>query len=566
LGFGGHIGFVPTGTNLCVPQKTSMSPGQYYWGTRSLIPFGIRAACPLITERRPWVMRVSPSFGKHLPWLLFLLTAGLATRVPHALVAGSYDNRVTYFPTIASTRFVECAREMTRGGVSSDAFSFASPLYIPFLAAFYSLSLGNGAVFLVQGATGVFSGFLVYVVAFRAGASRLFACLGALCFYFYAPAAFFELTLLPAGILAFLIGLWALLEQGAGGRWHSLFKGFLVGVIAGLRPPFILIGFVSLFRGVRKGGTVPFLAGLAVPLLFLSFWHSGQGGGFSPFASATGLNLVLGHADGATGYGPPIVEHGLVETPGEDIHQAAARVAAVHGYDDPVAADRFWLKTAVSWMLANPGRELELLLVKLGGAFGHVPFDVYFDLQRDVASDPSLGHLFVPRFLLVAFLALGAGSLLFHRGACRFLLAPVAVSLLSSVVFVHSERFWIPALPAALAVSAAGLTLFLRGFRHRWKTAVSVTILVLLLLPGILRPTPETPLGLYLYNRAVKVFHMGNMPLSLLLFEEAAEVSPRGTHTSVYARIMAVQIARSLSMEDRADAHALILRQETAPR
>jgi hypothetical protein len=133
-------------------------------------------------------------------------------------------------------------------------------------------------------------------------------------------------------------------------------------------------------------------------------------------------------------------------------------------------------------------------------------------------------------------------------------------------VFVHSERFWIPALPAALAVSAAGLTLFLRGFRHRWKTAVSVTILVLLLLPGILRPTPETPLGLYLYNRAVKVFHMGNMPLSLLLFEEAAEVSPRGTHTSVYARIMAVQIARSLSMEDRADAHALILRQETAPR
>jgi len=64
----------------------------------------------------------------------------------------------------------------------------------------------------------------------------------------------------------------------------------------------------------------------------------------------------------------------------------------------------------------------------------------------------------------------------------------------------------------------------------------------------------------------VKVFHMGNMPLSLLLFEEAAEVSPGGTLTSVYARVMAVQIARSLSMDERADAHALILRQETAPR
>lgn len=512
-------------------------------------------------------MIASPSLRLHLPWLLFLLAAGLATRVPHALASGSHENQVTYFPTIASTRFVQCAEEMTRGGVSSDAFSFASPLYIPFLAAFYALSLGNGAVFLLQGIVGVLSGLFVYAVAIRAGASRLFACFGALCFYFYAPAAFFELTLLPAGILAFLIGLWALLEQRTGGRWwHSLLKGLLVGVVAGLRPPFILIGLVSLFRGVRKGRTVPFLAGLLIPLLCLSFWHLKQGGGFSPFASATGLNLVLGHADGATGYGPPIVEHGLVESPGEDIHQAAARVAAERGYDSPGAADRFWLKTAFGWMLANPDRELELLGIKLGGAFGYVPFDVYFDLQRDVASDPSLGHLFVPRFFVVAFLALGAGSLLVHRGACRFLLAPVAVSLLSSVVFVHSERFWIPALPAALAVSAAGLTLFFRGFRHRWKTTASVFILVVLMIPGILRPTPETPLGLYLYNRAVKVFHMGNQPLSLLLFEQAAEVSPYGSHTSVYARLMAVQIARALSMDERADAHALILRQETAPR
>lgn len=511
-------------------------------------------------------MRVSLNPGKHLPWLLLLLAAGLATRIPHALASGSYENRVTYYPTIASTRFAECAREMTRGGVESDAFSFASPLYIPFLAAFYALSLGNGAVFLVQGAAGVLSGFLVYFVAFRAGASRLLSSLGALLYYFYAPAAFFELTLLPAGILAFLICVWAFLEQGTGGRWQSVVKGFLVGIIAGLRPPFLLIGLVSLFRGARKGGPLPFLAGLAVPLLFLSFWHLGQGGGFSPFASATGLNLVLGHSDGASGYGPPIVEHGLVESPGEDIHQAAARIAAGHGYDTPAAADRFWLRTAVRWMLANPGRELELLLVKLGGAFGHAPFDVYFDLRRDVASDTSLRHLVVPRLLIVAFLGLGTGALLFHRGACRFLLAPVVLSLLSSVVFVHSERFWIPAFPAALAVSAAGLTMFFRGLRQGWKTAASLLVLVLALLPGVLRPTPETPAGLYLYNRAVKAFQLGNLPHSLVLFEEAAEVSPAGSHTSVYARLMAVQICRSLSMDERADAHALILREETAPR
>jgi hypothetical protein len=53
---------------------------------------------------------------------------------------------------------------------------------------------------------------------------------------------------------------------------------------------------------------------------------------------------MLGHADGATGYGPPIPEQGLVESPGEDIHQAAARVAASRGYATPSAADGYWLR------------------------------------------------------------------------------------------------------------------------------------------------------------------------------------------------------------------------------
>ncbi len=65
----------------------------------------------------------------NLPWLLAVIAAGAATRVPHlaALASPSHDLAVTYQPTLASTRFLECAREMLSGGVESDAFSFASP-------------------------------------------------------------------------------------------------------------------------------------------------------------------------------------------------------------------------------------------------------------------------------------------------------------------------------------------------------------------------------------------------------------------------------------------------------
>lgn len=503
----------------------------------------------------------------HLPWLLVLAAVGLATRLPHlaALANPSHETEVTYFPTIASARFEQCALEMNSGGVESDAFSYASPLYIPFLALFYALSAGNLAVFLVQSALGILSGFLVYIIGSKAGASRPAACLCALVWLMYAPAAFLETTLLPVALLPFLVCLWALLEPGGGTGWRTaLLAGLLVGLIAGLRPPFVLLGAASIAAMPKRRCAVPFLAGLLLPLLALSLWHYAQAGRFSPFASSTGLNLVLGHADGASGYGPPIVEHGLVESSGEDIHQAAARVASEHGYATPASADRFWLRTAVDWMLANPRRELELLGVKLGGALGYRPYDVYFDLQRDVASDLSLRHLIAPRVLLVAIMVLGATSFIVFRSGRRRLIAPVLVSLLSSVVFVHSERFWIPAIPVTLAAASAGLCSLWRAMREarRRQAAVVAVAFIAIMLPGMLWPVPDVAEGFYLYNRAVKTFHLGNSPLALILFEEAAEVSPYGTITSIQARMMAARLSLALGMEDRAREHALVLERE----
>jgi hypothetical protein len=498
----------------------------------------------------------------NLPWLLAVIAAGAATRVPHlaALASPSHELEVTYQPTLASTRFLECAREMLSGGVESDAFSFASPLYIPFLAAMLKLFSGQWAVFLVQSLAGVLTGVLVFAGGVKAGASRPAALASALLWLLYAPAAFFEGALLPVSLLALLITAWSILETGDGGVGSGFVKGLLLGVTAGMRPPFILLAAVSLLRGRR--GIVPVLAGLLIPLAALSFWRLEQDGRFSPFAASTGLNLMLGHADGATGYGPPIPEQGLVESPGEDIHQAAARVAASRGYATPSAADGYWLKTALNWILRNPGREAELFLVKLGGALGYRPYDVYFDLRRDVESDGSLGHLPAPRALLVGFIALGAASLVFYPGRGGVFLTPVLVSLLSSLVFVHSERFWIPAIPSALAAASAGVSCLVRGRCGRGTLPVVIGITAVLLAPGALRPVPEIPLGQYLYNRGVKAYNLGSSSHALFLFEEAARVSPRGTATSIQAGVMALEISRALGLDGRARARALDLARE----
>ena len=498
----------------------------------------------------------------NLPWLLAVIAAGAATRVPHlaALASPSHDLAVTYQPTLASTRFLECAREMLSGGVESDAFSFASPLYIPFLALMLKLFQGQWAVFLVQSLAGMLTGALVYAGGVKAGGSRPAALASALIWLLYAPAAFFEGALLPVSLLALLLTAWSIMEIGDGGAGSGFVKGLLLGIAAGMRPPFVLLAAVSLLRGRLR--TLPAFAGLLIPLLALSFWRLDQGGSFSPFAASTGLNLMLGHADGATGYGPPIPEQGLVESPGEDIHQAAARVAASRGYANPSAADGYWLRTALGWILNNPAREAELLLVKLGGALGYRPYDVYFDLRRDVAADVSLGHLPAPRVLLIGFIALGAASLVFYPGRGGVMLTPLLVSLLSSLVFVHSERFWIPALPSALAAACAGVSCLIRGRCGKGTLPVVIGITAALLVPGALRPVPEIPLGQYLYNRGVKAYNLGSAPHALFLFEEAAMASPPGTVTSIQAGFMALEISRALGLEERARARALDLARE----
>ena len=296
----------------------------------------------------------------NLLFLMIILTLGLFSRIPHlvSLLSSSSENTLTYFPTLAAARFEQCARALVDGTESGDAFSYASPLYILLLTPLYALGISNTIVFMLQTIMGIASAIFIYFVSVRSGAIKALACIGSAFWLFYAPSAFYEMTLLPIAFLSLLISAWAFMELNQDDdKGISLGKGFVSGLIAGLRPPFVFLGIISVIRSIKDKqytSSLLKLTGLFLPLFILCIYHSSQGGGFTPFSSSTGLNLVLGHSDGASGYGPPIAEYDLIENPSEDIHQVAARVAAENGANTHSEANSFWMGKAVSWVLSNP--------------------------------------------------------------------------------------------------------------------------------------------------------------------------------------------------------------------
>jgi hypothetical protein len=481
--------------------------------------------------------------------------------------AGELD--LVYWPVLAARRFEECARALAGQGAAADAFSFASPLYVLIITPSYAVGCGRLCVYAAQAAAGAAVAVLVHRLALRSEAGRVPAALAAMAWVLYAPAAFYGLTLLPVVPLALVVTLWSMLQlrTDGGGPAMPLSSGLASGVAAGLRPPLLLLAALPLLRAIRRRRfrrAAAVAAGVAIPLAALSALHIWQDGTPYPFPRAAGVNLVLGHSGGVSGLGPPAPEEGLVETMTEDIHQVAARVAASRGYTTPAEADAYWTRRALEWIRRNPGGEARLIAAKLGGFFGWRQFDVYYDTERGRARDAALGPLFLPRWAVVLFLALGIPAFL-ARGRGRWaLLLPMAATLAAAVVFVHCERYWLPALPPALAAAAAGVT-SLAGTLHRrrWRRAgVLLALSAALMLPGWLASPSPVPECQYLRGLAVRAWMAGDPSAALTLYERAALAAPDGSVTAVYSRYGALRAARAMGLRDRARQHAALLAEQ----
>ncbi|MFO8183446.1 MAG: hypothetical protein R6U39_04670 [Candidatus Aegiribacteria sp.] len=491
----------------------------------------------------------------------------LATRMAHYIgyLLGQ-RTELYYWPVLACRKFESAAAGILQGDPGAGPFTYASPLYRYFLLPFYAAEAGRTGLFVFQSLLGVLTAWMIFRLALRAGAGTGPALAGAAGWSLYAPAVFFELTILPVSLLTLLITGFTLLQTGRGANSiRSAGSGLIAGLISGLRPPFILLLGTPVWKYLRNRewrNLLILFPALLLPLLFLSYQHERAGGGFYPFPRTAGTNLVLGHSSQSSGYGPPIPSLGLVETGRGDIHEVAAEAAADLGYSTPAEADAYWMRTALSWIAENPLEELRLMAVKVGGFFGAGAFDTYYEMGRVRSFNPVFRLFFVPRFLLVMVFLAGLVSFCVggkHRAA---ILAPVAVALLSTVVFVHSERYFLPALPLMAAAGVSGLTvLFRRAGTAPLRWAAAGITGLLLMLPSLIYPVPRVPEEMFIGSLAVRAHHMEDYVTALELFERAALLARRGSVVWVQGHSEAAGIARALGNTERAEQHENILQE-----
>ncbi|MBN2607983.1 MAG: hypothetical protein JXA64_02625 [Candidatus Fermentibacteraceae bacterium] len=502
---------------------------------------------------------------------LIAVSFALLTRLVHfsGYVLGSRTD-LYYWPVLACRKFEGAALAILHGAQDSGPFVYASPLYRYLILPFYAAGADRTGLFLFQSLLGALTAWMIFRLSRRAGAGIRTALAASVCWSLYSPAAFFELTILPVAALTALVAAFTLLEtEEATGDLKPALFGLIAGLMAGLRPPFMALMSIPLWKWLKMRAwkkTVISLLLLLVPLVFLSIQHQRVGGGFYPFPRTSGTNLVLGHSSESTGYGPPVPSLGLVETGRGDIHEVAAAAAAERGHDTPGSADRYWAGIAITWTVNHPFEEMRLMAVKLGGFFGAGCFDTYYDVGRIGSFNPVLPFFPVPRMLFV--LAFLAGLLPFLTGGRHrtVIMAPVALALLSTLAFVHSERYFLPVLPVMAAASAGGLTVLVRGLRRsaiRWSAAGAAGLL--LALPGLFYPVPKVPEELYISSLAVRAHYMEDYPLSLELFERAALLSERGSVVWVQGHREAARIASALGDGARAGQHVRILEEAGFP-
>jgi hypothetical protein len=497
--------------------------------------------------------------------LYVVLGVALLTRIAHlAQYLLSADSRLYYWPVLAAARFTEDAHLLAAGGQPQGAFTYADPGYAYILAASFVTGLGPWPLLVFQLACGVFTALLVFKVALTAGASPFAGAASASLWALYAPAAFYELTFLSVSLTGVMVAVFVLASARSRiGHVEALVLGLISGLLCGLRPQLFPLLAIPVFLLARR--RQPFemaicLAAAAVPMILLAGQQRARGGPASPVATSAGFNLFIGHNPDADGFSPAAPSLGLVEDLRRDIHEVAGDYAAARGCATRREADAWFLKEALRWMAANPGRVAELGLIKSAAFFGFRPFDSYYDVDRVNRIGPVLAAS-APRWLLVGIFCLGLLPFLLRGRTRMLLMLPIALAFATDLMSNHTERYSLPVLPLMCAVAGAGGTVLFRGLRKKPGAWIAASLAGLVLaVPAAARPVPAIPEGLYQQSMAIRAYQMNDYELSMRLFERSAAESPPGSYSWVMSHREAARIAAALGFPERAQQHLDALR------
>jgi tetratricopeptide (TPR) repeat protein len=319
---------------------------------------------------------------------------------------------------------------------------YLGPLYPWFLKVTF-LAASPWGIALVQQGMVVATAALAGLVARREADDVAGLCAAGFVLLYH-PALFFAARPLsePLGILLLVAALWALPARPALG-------GLLSGLATLARPAFLPIpllwgAWLLLTRKRREGILV--LGGAALAILPVTARNFVASGHLVPVTANSGIVAWLGNAPGAVGVYTP------VDGFSGSLATQQREAMALAGTNDPVEADRFFLRKAISARLADPGGTVVLLAKRIGLTLANAEHGL--DYAPDLDANPARLIAFVPFGLLLGVAVAG----------WRAVRTPLALALVgaaaATVLFYVSSRHRLPfatllCIPAGVGLAAS---------------------------------------------------------------------------------------------------------------
>jgi Tfp pilus assembly protein PilF len=418
----------------------------------------------------------------------FLLFAGaLAVRAAH--VAAVHAGPLFRYLLIDSAFYDAVGGRLATGGGFPDGVFFMNVLYGAFLGAVYSVAgAGDGgrlAALVVQAVLGAGAVVLVARLGEALGRGRD-GWIAAVVLAVYGPAIFYDGALLTPSLLLFLTTAAVLLAVHA--RSGRVAPAVLLGLTTGLLvlgrannlllvPAFGAV-FVRRGRGAARAGLL-FAAAAAIVVLPVTVRNGRVSGELVPVTANGGMALWAGNHPGATGIysEAPFLTNPVPAREAEDYRAEASRRA---GKELTLAeSSRFWTRATLARWAAEPGAAARLFLRKarlwLSATESQTNLSYYFAMEHSWVLAVFRVHL----GWILPFALLGLGDL--RRLALPA--APIAVSVLTCLLFYVSSEYRHPVVPCLLLFAAAGARRtagFLRAGAPAGRRTAAVAALVAL--------------------------------------------------------------------------------------
>lgn len=419
------------------------------------------------------------------PWLRPAVVAALVALALRLTYLLTFDPGVGLL--LDQARFLEQAQAIRAGEGPGAGPYLTSPLYP------YVVALLEGATRMTQVVLGAGTAGLAALTAGRRFGAPAGWVTG-LALATLAPALHYEVQILVAGPLAFLLTVALALEPDEAGRRggaRGLAAGVALGLAAALRPtalvPAVALGLVTLARGRRRAAGALAL-GAALAVLPFTLRNATVGGEPVLLSAGGGFNLWVGNHPGAPGVfeAPPGYDFALDPVGVELARRTSGRELSA------AEASAWWRERALEGMsLALFGRKALLLfhpeeIPQLG------PDDLRPAREESLLLRGPLDGRWLLLAALLAPFALARDRARLGRAAAPLAMAAAYAAVV--VLFFVSGRFRFPLLPPA-AVLAGGGVAALAGLGRPRQVALGVAAVGLGLLSAYVY-RPDGPYGL----------------------------------------------------------------------